>query len=930
MFLKSIEIFGFKSFAEKNVIEFQDGISALLGPNGCGKSNIVDSVKWVLGEQATKSLRAEKMEDVIFNGTETRKALNVAEVNLILSNDSGILPLDIPEISVKRRLYRSGESEYYINNTPVKLKELRAIFFDTGIGKSSYSIMEQGRIDQILSNRPEERRHIFEEAAGITKYKIKRAEAERKLAKTDENMKQAANILSEVRRSYNILKAQSEKTTTYRELREDIFVIEVDIQLLRLKKFSVDKESKNNFLDERLKTRDRIKSEIDQINESLEENLDIVNNMESKLIENQKKLYGLDVEKNSKESQIIMLLERKSDQERQISANRIKETNIKEKIQILHDQIKSKEKTLVDFKQRLNEVNLNISGFENNIKNAEQRIIKNEDHIALKEKENHQLENTQIERQKELRSITDDIVTQLDTHLKANGYSYKDRKNLEDELFTMIETLKISFNGKIKIVDDFIKIEEWDKKEVDNFLGANLNFLNDGLDKLSMITNLFKEYRKTTPSFIDDFLAPEGIITIKRKMDKDIENILINIKNNREAITSLRFENKNLQDKIGEYRKTLEDLRVNKAKINAQKIGIEENIKLNIRNVEEQKSILDDNENEIKESMQKIDVFNKRIEKAKSEKNELEKIEKDLQKNLSKLEGGILKKNKDLVGSEKKLKDRMASLGKVQSDVEKLQIDMASMSTEIKNIHDNFKEKHSRELREFESKTTLIDKSIKDLKKEITLKRDDLKRLGQVNLMAPEEFAEVKERFDFLNDQLNDLERAKNDLIQITKEIKTESTEMFLETYDKIKKNFHVMFRRLFGGGRAELKLSDTENVLTSGIEIYAQPPGKKLENISLLSGGERSITAVALLFATYMVKPSPFCILDEIDAALDEANIIRFANLLSEFSKMTQFIIITHNKKTVTSAGTLIGVTMEESGVSKIISMRLKTEKDV
>lgn len=225
MFLKSIQIFGFKSFADRSVIEFRDGISALLGPNGCGKSNVVDSIKWVLGEQSTKTLRAEKMEDVIFNGTENRKALNVAEVTLTLSNDDGVLPIEIPEIEVKRRLHRSGESEYFINSAPVKLREVRELFFDTGIGKSSYSIMEQGKIDQILSNKPEERRYIFEEAAGITKYKLKGAEAERKLQRTEENMRQVEGILREVKRSYDTLKVQSEKTFSYRDLKERILTL---------------------------------------------------------------------------------------------------------------------------------------------------------------------------------------------------------------------------------------------------------------------------------------------------------------------------------------------------------------------------------------------------------------------------------------------------------------------------------------------------------------------------------------------------------------------------------------------------------------------------------------------------------------------------------------------------------------------------------
>jgi len=259
VFLRSIELFGFKSFADRSRIEFQDGISALLGPNGCGKSNVVDSLKWVLGEQSTRTLRAERMEDVIFNGTENRKALNVAEVTLTLSNDDGLLPIDLAEISLKRRLYRSGESEYYLNNTPIKLRELRELFFDTGIGKSSYSIMEQGKIDQILSNKPDERRYVFEEAAGITKYRVKGAEAERKLERTEDNMRQVESILSEVKRSYETLKVQAEKTAAYRRLRDEIFSIDLDLLLLRLKGFLEEEHGKEQKLGSKVEERDQLK-----------------------------------------------------------------------------------------------------------------------------------------------------------------------------------------------------------------------------------------------------------------------------------------------------------------------------------------------------------------------------------------------------------------------------------------------------------------------------------------------------------------------------------------------------------------------------------------------------------------------------------------------------------------------------------------------
>ena len=289
MHLQAIELLGFKSFPDKTRIDFAHGITALLGPNGCGKSNIVDAIKWSVGEQSAKTLRADKMEDIIFNGTENRKALSIAEAKLTLTNDSGQLPLDAAEITIKRRLYRSGDSEYFINNVPVRLRDIRELFFDTGIGKSAYSIMEQGRIDQILSTKPEDRRYVFEEAAGITKYRIKGLEAERKLEKTQDNMRQVEGILGEVKRSYDTLKTQAEKTESYRNLKERIFQVELDIQLLRLRGFLEQQEKCEQQLAKRNEGRNALKQGIDSIRESMEQSIDQVNTMESHLIENQKK-----------------------------------------------------------------------------------------------------------------------------------------------------------------------------------------------------------------------------------------------------------------------------------------------------------------------------------------------------------------------------------------------------------------------------------------------------------------------------------------------------------------------------------------------------------------------------------------------------------------------------------------------------------------
>ncbi len=924
MFLKSIELFGFKSFADRSKIEFVDGITALLGPNGCGKSNVVDAIKWVLGEQSSKSLRAEKMEDVIFNGTEGRKALNVAEVTLTLSNDSGMLNLDVPEVSIKRRLYRSGDSEYYVNNTPVKLKELKELFFDTGVGKSAYSIMEQGRIDQILSNKPEERRFIFEEAAGITKYKVRSAEAERKLDKTEENMRQVESILSEVKKSHDTLKIQSEKTVKYRELKDDIFKVEIDIQLLKLKNFLELKDSAEKELGKLNGKKTDLDSEIETLNEFLEENAGLISSMENEQIEKQKKLYGLDLEKENKKNQMRMIEERKKEIDRQIDSCILREKSLNDKISSVREQIKDKEELLSSIDARLEEVGSSIKTFEEKIKKAAEDINDNENKILESEEEIKTLEKRQHDLQKALRDITEDIVQQLDRDLKETGYSYSERKKAEESVIKSFEELKILLEGRLNIIEDSLELDISDREEYFRFADSAKSAFTDSVEKLRSIREHFEKYRNSVPVFIDEFLAPEGIITRKREIDSEIVRSIEKTASLRERIRKLQGENKALSLKIEDYRSTLEELKVEQVKMKTQQQALNDSVKSLTRNIEDLEKQLSDNKEEISSCNLRKKEIDIKIGELEKEEKGLFEAEKQLKNELSKLESGISKKNSDLVSKQKSLKNKKEDNDKVILRIEKYHLETATYETEIRNIYDNFRDNYSRELSEFEDRIFEITVPFKDLKEELRKLKEDVRNIGQINLMAPEEYAEVRERYDFLTNQMNDLTTAREDLKKITKEIKTESEELFLRTFDQIKKNFYQIFRRMFGGGRAEIKLSETENVLASGIDIYVQPPGKKLENIALLSGGERALTGVALLFSTFMVRPSPFCLLDEIDAALDENNVGKFVNLLMEFGNNSQFIVITHNKKTVTGAKTFLGVTMEESGVSRVISFRV------
>jgi chromosome segregation protein len=877
------------------------------------------------------------MEDVIFNGTENRKPLNVAEVSLTLVNEAGLLPIDMPEIEIKRRLYRSGESEYHINSQPVRLKDLRELFWDTGVGKAAYSVMEQGKIDQILSSKPDERRYLFEEAAGITRFKVRGAEAERNLAKTEENMRQVEGVLGEVKRSYDTLKIQSEKTVKFRALRDEVFQLELDIQLLRLKQFKYDRDERKEAMVKQSAERDRIKGEMEAANRSLEENMDQVNSMEEKLVEYQKNIYGLAVEKNAREKEAKLLAEQRGEIKIKIEQNEGRERAIGVKIEELNDDAEEQDEVVRNLRRQVADIEDNIRSFEENIHLASARIGDNEKQVLHFEEEIRRTAGEQAGYERDLEAITDDIVAALDAGLKEAGYSASERRKIEGELSESLGRVKTLLAGREALIRDLGSAAKaasqqggagWPSPaDLARIAEGLARALDDAAGDIDRVLALFESYRKSTPAFIDEFLTPQGIITRKRALDAKIRAAKEDIEKRRAGIAGLRGDNAELGLKIEDYRKTLEDLRVSRAQMNAQAQAAEEQARLIRRELAGQEGLLKNLRDEMFLDRRRFEEFTERIADAETEIAEIERKGLELTAELERLEADIARRNGDVAGKRETIKKRMAELARVQEKLERIHLELVQSETEIKNIQDNFRETHSRDLMEFEERIFTITAGPAELREKLAAARSGMRDLGSVNLMAPEEFAEVKERYDFLTNQLADLNKAREDLENLTKEIRAESSAMFMDTYNKIRKNFHNMFRRLFGGGKGELRLQDPNHILETGIEIYAQPPGKKLENITLLSGGEKSMTAVALLFATYMVRPSPFCLLDEIDAALDEANVGRFVQLLKEFARMSQFIVITHNKRTIAGTHTLLGVTMEESGVSKMISTRMEND---
>lgn len=923
MFLKYLDIFGFKSFADKTHVEFADGITALLGPNGCGKSNVVDAVKWVLAENKAKNLRADTMESVIFNGTETRPPLNIAEVTLTISNENHLLPLDEPEIALKRRLYRSGESEYYINNRQVGPTEIRKLFMDTGVGKAAYSVMEQGKIDQILSSKPEDRRYLFEEAAGISRSKAECAEAERELERTKQNLETIQAALSENKRSYETLKVQSEKTIKYRQLKEEIFNNELDIQLLKLKDFVQNQARQTQSKQEISEKRNQVQTEIDEILSTLTENNDRIKDLQTQLNELQQELIKIQAEKNGKLEMSKSLNLESNRLREKIGQLEVHKRAIEERIETLTEEIDEQEADLHLKTKQLEDVRKNIESFKENIDTASLQITDNERKIKESDEEIDDLNELRQEFQAQLESITEDIVTELDAKLKDSGFSASASKKAKEDVDNLIGKLKVFAEGRKNIFTDYSKLKGHSEAESMKFIEDSISALNEISSLTNQIEESVEQYAKTVPNFIDEFLSPEGIITKKRDIDRNISENLEKIKTIRERIEGFKAENINLSEKIDEYKETLGNLRVSEGQMAAQISAAKNSGDLLKRNLaSEQNSLRQTDEDLYTESRHQEEV-QEQVEEIQSILSQIEHRGIECAEKMGNLDEEIKQCSSSVTGKSELLEKKREEQRKYQAQFEKLTLDLVTNENDIKNIKQNFIETHSRDLMEFEERMYKITTSSAVLREQLSKLREDFKNLGQVNLMAPEEFEEQKERYEKLQTSFDDTNKSMENLLRISEEIKSKSTEMFLTTYNQIKKNFHNMFRRLFGGGRGELKLSDPQNVLTSGIDIFAQPPGKKLENIALLSGGEKTMTAVALLFATYQVRPSPFCLLDEIDAALDDKNVTSFVQALRVFGKLSQYIVITHNKKTVMGASTMLGVTMQESGVSKIITIR-------
>ena len=918
MFLKCLDIYGFKSFADRTHIDFSEGITTLLGPNGCGKSNIVDSIKWVLGEQGTKTLRASKMEDVIFNGNDKRKPMPFAEVALTIDNSNGKLNHPASEIEIKRRIFRSGDTEYYLNRERCKLREIKELLMDTGVGKSAYSVLEQGKIDQIISMRPEDRRYIFEEAAGISKFKQQCNEANNKILKTEENITIVENTVSQVRRTYNRTKDQAEKARKYRELGKRGFELEVQLNICKVKTFLALKDFRNQNIAKLSEEVASLESRLEGFEEELNaENSDFraKNDEISQLRIKATELAG---KISTIKSAIGFIEERMRDLAVQEQGLRARAESLRGTVNSMQSQFDELDNRIADAEDGLDEINGQISTAENMIASFSAKMEENEAEIRRREEENESLSDELLKLSDELKKVIEDLIEEVDENTSTE-FSAERRGKAEGDFRATLEDL----TNFVALRLEYIKGLKTDslprKKEEEDYERIHSNLLRIG--------EFFSSYKESIPPVVDLLLSPEGLISKKRDIEKSEKSAREKSEENRIEISSLRDSNARLRDDIESMRETLSLFNIQKAQLVSD---VEKNreMKLSISRM------LEERKYELEDSLEQADSARAKMEKAsedlKAKDDEKADVEDDLESvnsRLNELSSTISEQAAKLQRMRSEKENMISKIDQDKKDIEMHKLYITNADDQIAEVYSSFHTTYNRNLNEFkdyfdqELEQTLIENELREINK----MRESA---GNINYLAEDEFNDAKASLDFYTKQLDDLYKAKSDLEKVLSEIENTSKELFLKAYKDISANFQSMFNRLFGGGRAELSLQDEDEVLTTGVDIFAQPPGKKLTNMSLLSGGERSMTAVALLFATYKVKPSPFCILDEIDAALDDRNIGFFISVLEDFGKESQFIIITHNKHTVTAGESMLGVTQEEAGVSKTVSYRIKSIK--
>ena len=907
--LKRVELLGFKSFADRTVLEFGPRVSALVGPNGCGKSNIVDAIRWALGEQAPRSLRAERMEDVIFDGAGSRRSMSVSEVTLVFSNEDERLPIASAEVGVKRRLYRSGESQYFVNGTQSRLRDVRELLADTGLATSGYASLEQGKIDRVLSDKPEERRAVFEEAAGILSYRTRAVEAERELKQAAANVVQVENVRREVQRRHETLRLQAQAAERYRSLRAQAFEVERDLELLRLRALRERRQRIQSRLSRETEKRDKVQREIDTAAASTREHRAEIERLEGERATSQERLYELATAMSGAGSEIRLGRERVDELEASMHSYQSRDHALADRIRSLETEAETVRTGLAAAEQGAADAERKAADARGDAAAVGAQISETERLIADASAQTASHEQRLDGLRDRLRKVTDEIVTELDQRL-GQGMQSTPSAALGNDVAESLARLHHDI-GRLAASATGIAKEELTRR------------LGELVEMAEGLMERFARYRETTGSLLEELISSEGIVTHKRAIDRDMGETLWAIAELRKQTEQLRRSNRERADRLGELRDAVQESQVAAARAQEQAASLRRQLVASQRQLDEQRQIRADLAAEEHQTAEAIRALASSTSDRERKKVLLDREHERLQKDLGRRSAQVATHRRELDRIDQAAQQRALRLRQAQETLERVRVELAEVEAEDKAIRHTFAHTHSQRLEEHSERLERIEATPRELRDRLGRLRERIRGLGQVNLLAPEEFKEVAERFQFLTDQLEDLSQARTDLERVTAEIQRESAERFDVSFQAIADAFRDIFRRLFGGGRAELRLRGQE-VLEAGVDILAQPPGRKLENVGLLSGGERSLTAVALMFAMYSVKPSPFCVLDELDAALDDENISRFVGLMEEFAHDSQFLIVTHNKRTIAAAANLYGVTMEEPGVSKLVTLRL------
>lgn len=1181
MYLKSIELYGFKSFAERTKIEFNENITCIVGPNGSGKSNITDAIRWVLGEQSTLTLRGSKMSDVIFSGTDHRRSLGMAEVIICFDNDSRTLDLDYNIVEVKRRLYKNGDSEYYINNSQCRLKDVRELFMDTGIGRDGYSIIGQGRIDAILNSRPSERRSIFEEAAGISKFKFQKQDTERKLEKTRENLFRLQDLLSEIENQTDNLKIEAVKAEKYNELYYKI--LQADINNLALDLLEIEKSIKD-LNDRKIKQvayKEKISQDLEILKDTYSENRSQAEEIEEKI--NLLQLENIENVRKEKDlyNQISLAKERKINKEKENEELLLRKiikiedlAKLDEEINSLNTELKSIEEKIKDLEEKesgfiinlesrsnnsieknslLEEIDKKINKLNENISQSTIRIETlsnlNTERLANKEKIKDSFTKSDADRlvlKNSIDSINNKILD-LKNSFTANNNSLNESRNKKQDLNKAIEdkrsaytklqglinnqelrlnTLKNmeeNYEGYNKSIRDFFSFIKKKNLEIDglhdtvaNLIsvpreyekaistalgGASQNLLVDKYDQAQAIIEILrknnlgritflpmdtvKAYKKNFKAKPDlyielasnlvscdplydeiirfllenvivvkdlsyakkiyssgttnmkivtlegDVLNPGGSVSggsnnwsgniFNRKneldqvksdleankkslltLDREGKALLEDLTAQDEEIKDLSLENSNLESQLKAFEKeyfesqlklisydnnisdinaSLENLDLlisqsqdeierlikNKKSNEADLISLaagKDKILKELEGLDQEKTNIIDEKNKLNISLNNIrneKMFtNKNLQRLLIEKNKLEEdiklaaetneenleflstVESDIKnweeelEEISTINGSFTenfkalnyqrKNQNELLDRDlKKINDNKETILELEKEIYVIDNNLENSFEKKSYIADYVGENYNLSLFEFSLDEIYIEKIMS--KSAVKKLKQDLSALGDINLGAIKSYREVKERFDFTKKQYEDLATSEEKLKKLLREIEKTMEEKFSQSFKEINKNFNRIFNYLFEGGSSNLILVDADNPIEAGVDIEAQLPGKKKQLLSAMSGGERSLTTVALLFALLETRPAPFCLLDEVDAALDDANIKRFLSYLKNLNNI-QFAIVTHRKTTMAAADYIYGVTMEENGVSKVISLKFNGGK--